>query len=605
MALLCGAPTESTAFETSMLMSSAEFLSSSETAFKESNFQQYALLGSVAAPNYYQTPTINCSHIFPEKSAYFKPSFSPNGKLRVCAAVYGASTKASASTGHSNAETVLERPLLDESTLHTTDERLHSQEKPQQLSGSSSAMRKPESFDLRLDMELVHRTSQPESWSDGRLTPAKVKRYTDELEQTYRRSPAFSPKEMLGKKWREYQGSNNWEGLLDPLDANLRREIIKYGEFAQATYDAFDFDSHSKFCGSCRYNRHTMLDKVGLHNTGYKVTKYLYAMSDVHMPNVFGRSHSTDTWSRDSNWMGYVAVATDEKEVKRLGRRDIVVAWRGTVTQLEWMDSLRDILHPVCNEENPAVKVERGFLGLYTSKEENSRYNKKSASEQVMEEVRRVVEMYGDGEEELSITITGHSLGGALALLSAYEMAAKGVNGPDIPITVISFGAPRVGNSAFRDRLNEIGVKTLRVVNEQDMVPKMPGIFFNEGTQKYEKLLGPLIDVVPWYYTHVGAELRVDLRHSRYLKNNPDPAGCHNLEAYLHSVDGFLSSSVPFRAEAKRDVALINKTSDLLKKEVMIPSNWYQLQHKGLVRNRYGRWVQPEREAEDVPSPRT
>ena len=350
-----------------------------------------------------------------------------------------------------------------------------------------------------------------------------------------------------------------------------------------------------------------MLDKVGLHNTGYKVTKYLYAMSDVHMPKVFGRSDSTDTWSRNSNWMGYVAVATDEKVVKRLGRRDIVVAWRGTVTQLEWMENLRDILHPVgsvCKEENPAVKVERGFLGLYTSKEEKSRYNKKSASEQVMEEVRRLAEMYGDGEEELSITITGHSLGGALALLSAYEMAAKGVNGSDIPITVISFAAPRVGNNAFRDRLNEIGVKTLRVVNEQDMVPKMPGIFFNEGMQKYEKLLGPLMDVVPWNYTHVGAELRVDLRHSRYLKNNPDPAGCHNLEAYLHLVDGFLSSSVPFRPEAKRDVALINKASNLLKKEVMIPSNWYQLQHKGLVRNRYGRWVQPEREPEDIPSPR-
>ena len=124
MALLCGAPTESTAFETSMLMSSAGFLSSSsQTAFKGSNFQQYALLGSVAAPNYYQTPTINCSYIFPEKSAYFKPAFSPNGKLRVCAAVYGASTKASASTGQSNAETVLERPLLEESTLDNTDKR--------------------------------------------------------------------------------------------------------------------------------------------------------------------------------------------------------------------------------------------------------------------------------------------------------------------------------------------------------------------------------------------------------------------------------------------------------------------------------------------------
>eukprot|EP01018_Ginkgo_biloba_P009044 Gb_04087 [translate_table: standard] len=213
-------------------------------------------------------------------------------------------------------------------------------------------------------------------------------------------------------------------------------------------------------------------------------------------------------------------------------------------------------------QEPLAVKAERGFLSMYTSKNEKTRYNKLSASDQVMCEVRRLVEMYRYREEELSITITGHSLGGALGLLNAYEMAAKGVNrsrnGRDIPITVFSFGAPRVGNMAFRDRLNELGVKTLRVVSEQDMVPKMPGILLNEGMDKLQAAVAQMVE----------------------------------------------SSSTPFRPEAKRDVALVNKSSDLLLKEVMIPANWYQLQHKGLVRNCYGRWVQPERDAEDVPSPK-
>ncbi|GLJ20825.1 hypothetical protein SUGI_0379620, partial [Cryptomeria japonica] len=358
-----------------------------------------------------------------------------------------------------------------------------------------------------------------------------------------RNSPTASPKESLVEDWRKYQGSNNWEGLLEPLSPKLRREILKYGEFAQATYDAFDFDSHSKYCGSCRYNQQRMLEKLHLHNSGYRVSKYLYAMSDVHMPKFFGRSDSMDPWSKDSNWMGYVAVSTDEDEIKRLGRRDIMVAWRGTVTQLEWMENLRDILHPIGDlgcSECTAIKVERGFLSIYTSKNYAIRYNKHSASEQVMDEmdeIRRLVALYTELGDEVSISICGHSLGGALALLNAFEIAAKGVNvhandpTRKFPVTVFSFGAPRVGNGAFKETLEELGVKVLRVV------------------------------------------------------------------------DGFESSFAMFRAKARRDAALVNKASDMLCKELIVPANWYQMENKGLVRNGYGRWVQPERDVDHVPSP--
>ncbi len=60
---------------------------------------------------------------------------------------------------------------------------------------------------------------------------------------------------------------------------------------------------------------------------------------------------------------------------------------------------------------------------------------------------------------------------------------------------------------------------------------------------------------MPWAYAHVGTELRVDTRMSPFLKPDADVACCHDLEAYLHLVDGYIASNCPFRANAKRSLA--------------------------------------------------
>ncbi|XP_057492934.1 phospholipase A1-Igamma1, chloroplastic [Actinidia eriantha] len=405
-------------------------------------------------------------------------------------------------------------------------------------------------------------------------------------------TPAMSPREDVSHKWREIHGSQDWESLLNPLHPWLRREIVKYGEFAQATYDAFDFDSFSEYCGSCRYRENRLFEKLGISKHGYKVSKYIYAMSHMDVPQWLERSRIAETWSKDSNWMGFVAVSGDE-ESNRIGRRDVVVAWRGTVAPSEWYEDVQRKLEPIGHGE---AKVERGFLSMYTSKSEATRYNKSSASEQVMEEVKRLVEIYKGRGEEVSLTITGHSLGGALALLNAYE-AANTI--PNLPISVISFGAPRVGNIAFRDELHQIGVKILRVVLKQDVVPRMPGIVFNESLQKFDDFIGTL----EWVYAHVGAELRLDAGSSPYLKRRLNLLGFHMLETYLHVVDGFLSTSSTYRSNARRDVALVNKCCDMLVDELRIPPCWYQMENKGLVCNAHGRWVKPRRDPEDIPSP--
>ncbi|KAI8000408.1 hypothetical protein LOK49_LG09G02337 [Camellia lanceoleosa] len=145
-----------------------------------------------------------------------------------------------------------------------------------------------------------------------------------------------------------------------------------------------------------------------------------------------------------------------------------------------------------------------------------------------------------------------------------------------------------------------MGVKTLRVVVKQDLVPRIPGIVFNESLQMLDDFTGTL----DWVYTHVGAELKLDARSSPYLKcGGFNVLGFHMLETYLHLVDGFMSTSSTFHSNARKDVALVNKACDMIVDELRIPPCWYQMENKGLVCNDHGRWVKPRRDPEDIPSP--
>eukprot|EP00246_Nothoceros_aenigmaticus_P001620 TRINITY_DN1211_c0_g1_i1.p1 TRINITY_DN1211_c0_g1~~TRINITY_DN1211_c0_g1_i1.p1 ORF type:complete len:364 (-),score=54.25 TRINITY_DN1211_c0_g1_i1:289-1329(-) len=90
---------------------------------------------------------------------------------------------------------------------------------------------------------------------------------------------------------------------------------------------------------------------------------------------------------------------------------------------LEWMQNLEDIQVSLPG----GGKAELGFWDLFTDKDPTGPpTNVTSAKEQVNEEIRRLVAKYHG--EELSITVTGHSLGGALANLCAYDLASTGAN---------------------------------------------------------------------------------------------------------------------------------------------------------------------------------
>ncbi|KAF6136035.1 hypothetical protein GIB67_006927 [Kingdonia uniflora] len=138
----------------------------------------------------------------------------------------------------------------------------------------------------------------------------------------------------------------------------------------------------------------------------------------------------------------------------------IVIAFRGTQEHSiqNWIEDLfwkqLDLNYPGM----PDAMVHHGFYYAY---------HNTTMRHCVLQAVKRATEMYG----EISIMVTGHSMGGAMASFCALDLS---VNCGAHDIQLMTFGQPRIGNGVFASYFSENVPNTIRVTHEHDMVPHLP-----------------------------------------------------------------------------------------------------------------------------------
>lgn len=144
--------------------------------------------------------------------------------------------------------------------------------------------------------------------------------------------------------------------------------------------------------------------------------------------------------------------------VDKIGKR-AVIAFRGT-------DAISQLFRELINHELvphpdlPGALVNGFFL---------------QAAQSLDLFVRHALQRLRETCSDCSLFFTGHSLGGAMAMVMAHHIMIKAADlVQNRTIVAYTFGQPRVGNSVHANSVNELLPRFFRVVNAADVVPHVP-----------------------------------------------------------------------------------------------------------------------------------
>ncbi|KAE9345583.1 hypothetical protein PR003_g7880 [Phytophthora rubi] len=199
------------------------------------------------------------------------------------------------------------------------------------------------------------------------------------------------------------------------------------------------------------------------------------------------RSNLTDT---------HAVVAWSQEDHRRL-----VISFRGTTSKENWRSNLRADQHVLwiksrglrwrrtCLEKVEDVAAKIPLLNMALPRVHRGFW---IAYESIRDQLKEVTRLILDENPGVSVYITGHSMGGALAVLAAYDLAVNF----SIKVNMYNFGGPRVGNPSFRQHYDRCVPTSYRVVMDGDIVPGWPkfwGLYQHVGTEISLDVAGNLI----------------------------------------------------------------------------------------------------------------
>lgn len=187
---------------------------------------------------------------------------------------------------------------------------------------------------------------------------------------------------------------------------------------------------------------------------------------------------------------------------------NLYIAFRGT-------SSIQDLFTEVIAFKEKYPKDASNSTLFPTKVHKGSLYAYLRIKGQITEIVRKEYEQH----KMAHIYTTGHSQGGAMATICAFDLKREF---PEIELIMYNYGSMRTGNYAFARKYNELVPNTYRVVNNEDFSARQPKLLY--------KHVGKLVFISR-------NKLRVNpSRFFQFLENLDNPIGLATGQAVFDHV---------------------------------------------------------------------